>query len=209
MIPNGTDFRSLPERWLKRWLDRKFVVAYKLISYTNRAEIRMFIGMSNRPSFNAAWAASLRIYDPANPGATVARVIGGKVAENIAPTGRWTNTCAVRMSYILNQTGIFIPYKPGKTVSGNDKSWYFYYVRDVIAFLQQIWGNPDLVVKYPPANGGNLAGKKGVVLFEVSGWSDAAGHATLWDGTICYDHCYFNEPGVNYTTDQASFWELK
>ncbi|MFH7439501.1 cytoplasmic protein, partial [Pseudomonas syringae pv. tagetis] len=27
-----------------------------------------------------------------------------------------------------------------------------------------------------------------------------------FDGSICYDHCYFIEPGVNYRTDQAIFW---
>lgn len=57
----------------------------------------------SRPSFNAAWAASQRIYDPANPGAKVAKVIGGNVEKNInnpVPAQRWDNTCAVRMSYI-------------------------------------------------------------------------------------------------------------
>jgi hypothetical protein len=64
-------------------------------------------------------------------------------------------------------------------------------------------------VKYPPFGGGPLAGKKGLILFEVKGWNDALGHATLWDGTRCYDHCYFNEPGVNYKTERANFWSLK
>ncbi len=36
-----------------------------------------------RPLFDVAWAASRRIYDPANPGAKVANVIGGMVAYNI------------------------------------------------------------------------------------------------------------------------------
>ncbi|WP_256247097.1 MULTISPECIES: T6SS effector amidase Tae4 family protein [Burkholderia] len=27
-----------------------------------------------------------------------------------------------------------------------------------------------------------MASKKGIVLFEVSGWDDAQGHATLFDG---------------------------
>jgi len=164
---------------------------------------------TKRPSFTVAWAAAQRIYDALDPGAKVASVIGGKVAANIAPAGTWTNTCAVRISYILNESGVSIPYAMGKTVSGADKRWYFHYVRDVIAFLRQQWGKPDLVTAYPPSGGGALAGKNGVVLFEVSGWSDAAGHATLFNGTVCYDHCYFNEPGATYRTDRANFWELK
>ena len=164
---------------------------------------------AKRPLFRAAWEASQRVYDSADPGAKVAAIVGGKVAANIAPTGKWTNTCAVRISYILNQTGTLVPYGAGKTVSGADKRWYFYYVRDVIAFLRKTWGEPDLVIAYPPSGGGDLAKKQGLVLFEVAGWSDAAGHATLWDGLSCYDHCYFNEPGARYRTDRANFWALK
>ena len=166
-----------------------------------------------RPLFDIAWAASRRIYDPANPNpaAKVAEVIGGMVAKNITTPSRyrWENTCAVRMSYILNHSSVFVPYIPGKTVSGADKRWYFHRVVDVIDFLTQRWGKPDLIVPYPPSGGGQLAGRKGVILFDVSGWDRARGHATLWNGNLCYDHCYFNEPGVTYTTDRANFWSLK
>ena len=53
-----------------------------------------------------------------------------------------------------------------------------------------------------------LSGRQGVILFEVAGWSDAEGHATLFDGKKCYDHCYFNEPEAHYHTQQAHFWSL-
>jgi len=69
-----------------------------------------------RPSFTAAWAASQRIYDPVNSGAKVAKMIGGNVATNINnpdPKQQWLNTCAVRMSYILNQSGLRIPHPEG------------------------------------------------------------------------------------------------
>ena len=152
------------------------------------------------------WAASQRIYDPAHPEARVAQLLGGKVAFNINTPGNraWKNTCAVRMSYMLNAAGVYIPYLKGKTVSGADKRWYFHYVKDVITFLRQRWGEPDLVAAYP--NGTELVGKRGVILFEVNGWNDAAGHASLWNGTQCYDHCYFNAPGASYTTNRANFW---
>ena len=197
-----------------------------------------------RPLFDIAWAASRRIYDPANPGTKVAEVIGGNVAINIVSSKKpWKNTCAVRMSYILNQSSVLVPYIPGQTVSGADKRWYFHRIDDVIGFLTQRWGKPDLIVPYPPHGGGDqLVGKKGVVLFEVSGchestdnipgrdvisglpygafivrgvdthrhgcWVDARGHATLWNGTTCYDHCFFNESGAAYRTDRANFWSL-
>ena len=164
-----------------------------------------------RPSFSAAWAASMRIYDPSNSGVKVAQTIGGNVAKNINnpdPKQRWSNTCAVRISYILNYSGMPIPYIPGQTVSGADKRWYFFRVRDVIVFLKQRWGKPDSNIHYPPSGGGPLAAKHGLILFEVTGWADASGHATLWNGKSCYDHCYFNEPGTNYRTETANFWSL-
>lgn len=153
----------------------------------------------------------MRIYDPVNPGTKVAKVIGGNVAKNINnpdPNQRWSNTCAVRMSYILNQAGISIPRIPGQTVSGAQKRWYFFRVKDLITFVKQRWGKPDSILTYPPSGGGSLTAQKGLILFEVSGWADAAGHATLWNGSNCYDHCYFNEPGVRYRTDKANFWSL-
>jgi hypothetical protein len=157
-----------------------------------------------------AWAASRQIYDPVNPKAKVAKVIGGNVARNInmPPPYTWENTCAVRMSYILNRSGMAIPYVAEKTVSGLDKRWYFYRVKALIEFLIQRWGKPDLVVTYPPAGGGPLNSRRGIILFEISGWGDAGGHATLWDGNLCYDHCYFNEPETIYRTSRANFWSL-
>ena len=117
------------------------------------------------------------------------------------------NTCAVRLSYILNQAGMHIPHISGQTESGADKRWYFYRVINLITFLKQRWGDAE-IVKYPPSGGGTLAGKKGIIIFEVAGWREAEGHATLFNGSTCYDHCYFNEPGANYYTDQANFWSL-
>lgn len=164
-----------------------------------------------RPSFDTAWAASQRIYDPMNSGTRVAKVIGGNVKKNIdnpAPAQRWENTCAVRMSYILSQAGMRMPSIRGQTVSGADGRQYFFRVRDLIGFLTQQWGTAE-VVKYPASGSGALAGKKGVILFEVSGWSNAQGHATLFNGFSCYDHCYFNEPEAKYRTNRANFWSLR
>jgi len=103
---------------------------------------------------------------------------------------------------------VIIPATAGKTKKGGDHRNYFYRVKDVISFLNLKWG-PLEAVAYPPAGGGTLSGKKGIVLFEVHGWSDASGHATLFDGTTCYDHCYFNELGVTDRTSHANFRVLK
>lgn len=163
-----------------------------------------------RPAFNVAWAASQRIISPINQSQKVATLIGGTVAKNIALTSPlgWKNTCAIRMSYILNHSGMPIPRIMGKTVSGADKKWYFYRVRDLIDFLTQRWGQADLVLPFPVSRNEEMNSKRGVILFEVSGWQDASGHASLWDGSQCYDHCYFNQDGASYQTRRASFWSL-
>jgi hypothetical protein len=63
-------------------------------------------------------------------------------------------------------------------------------------------------IRAPVAAVDRCAGSARLVLFEVSGWGDAAGHAPLFNGSACYDHCYFNETGVTYRTTKANFWAL-
>lgn len=168
--------------------------------------------MNVRPDFNLAWTASRKVYDPTNPRLKVANVIGGKVAFNIISVQeklRWNNTCAVRMSYILNQSGMKIPKTGSKTVSGKLGDWYFYRVKDLIAFLIAQWENPDKKIINPQIGDAHIQNLKGIILFEVDGWNDATGHATLWDGTgVCYDHCYFNYPLAVHNTKALNFWEL-
>lgn len=46
--------------------------------------------------------------------------------------------------------------------------------------MRETFGEPK---KYTPAEYKiKLSGKKGIIVFEVSGWDDATGHADLWDG---------------------------
>ncbi|WP_226702028.1 T6SS effector amidase Tae4 family protein [Microbulbifer elongatus] len=45
--------------------------------------------------------------------------------------------------------------------------------------------------------------KKGILVFEVDQWSDASGHATVWNGNACSDKCYFP------ISKKAYLWELK
>ncbi|MCL2897379.1 type VI secretion system amidase effector protein Tae4 [Brenneria tiliae] len=167
--------------------------------------------MGIRPGFIAAWTAAKQIYDPNDPIGKVKDTIGGTVKRNFeipVRDGGWENSCAVRMSYVLNYTGHPIPRIGSKTVSGADRKWYFYRVKDVIEYLNNVWGNADLIINYPQLPVEQLKNKNGLILFEVSGWGDANGHATFWNGSLCSDHCYFNDTNANYTTNKANFWEL-
>ena len=115
--------------------------------------------------------------------------------------GFFKNACAIRMSYVLNQAGISIPQMSGKTVSGSDSSQYLYKVKDLVEFMRQRLGSPDFVFTNPRL--GDFGESKGFLIFEVSGWSDATGHATLWDGAACSDRCYFSQ------SQKAHMWKLQ
>ena len=157
-----------------------------------------------RPLFQIMWQHFIVIYDDGSV-SSVGKKIGGKVQENIElgvkdPKAGFTNACGIRMSYSLNNSGVNIPRGIWKTVSGGDKRQYIYRVADLIKFLTQTFGKPDKTVKNPTPS--DFAGMKGILLFGVQ-WSDATGHATLWNGDSCSDHCHFP------VAVEASIWLLK
>lgn len=105
------------------------------------------------------------------------------------------------MSYVLNKCGVRVPSIGGKTVSGSDGAQYMFRVKDLISFLSESFGLPDKIVSAPTPE--VLVGVKGIVVFEVSGWLDASGHATLWNGVGCSDSCYFQNAHA------LKYWELQ
>lgn len=160
--------------------------------------------MELRPSFSTMWANFSTIYGDGTV-TSVGTKIGGKVGENIElgikdPTQGFTNACAIRMSYALNYSKLPINRGVWNTVSGEDKKWYIYRVKDLLIFLTQSFGQPDKTVKNPKPT--DFSGLKGILVFKVT-WADASGHATLWDGIACSDHCYFPQ------ATEASLWKLK
>jgi hypothetical protein len=131
--------------------------------------------------------------------------IGGKVGDNIElgkrdPLAGFTNACAIRMSYSLNYSGAPVVRGAWATVSGADKNWYLFRVRDLLPYLTNTFGKADKTVKKPKES--DFANMKGILVFSVP-FADATGHATLWDGHTCSDHCYFPR------ATEASIWILK
>ncbi len=153
-----------------------------------------------RPQFTQTWALFQTIHGDGTL-ATVGNQIGGKVKANI-DAHIFTNACALRMSYVLNRAGLPIPRLEGETVSGGDHYQYFFRLMDLAAFLRHSLGKPDGILMGPSAGGLGLMEKRGILLFEVAIWGDASGHATLWDGVTCSDHCYFLE------AKRLLFWAL-
>jgi Type VI secretion system (T6SS), amidase effector protein 4 len=158
----------------------------------------------------------------------------------------YANTCAARMSYALNRSGLRLPTAPnGGSLKGDDGYNYWLRVAQLREKLKQHFGAADKQLIHQKvgkiltqsdmnsrvqSSRGFIAGlgsMKGIVVFEVSGWSDASGHFTLWDGqNLKYvgpgehnnpssSEYYFWLTRVNAAneiivqTNKVLFWELK
>ncbi|MEO7495964.1 MAG: T6SS effector amidase Tae4 family protein [Massilia sp.] len=134
--------------------------------------------------------------------------IGGRFVK-LYEQAAYQNTCAVRMSYGLNKSGIRLDRNPnaGGSVQGGDGLWYWIRVKDLKAELSRRFKGADAELSLtviPPALYDDsaemsrlykarvqeakafldttLGARSGIMAFEVSGWGDASGHFTLWDG---------------------------
>lgn len=160
----------------------------------------------NKPMFSAAWNRFSEVNISVE---SVGKLLGGKVETNIS-SGIFENACPIRMSYVLNYTGVPIPSNNRyATVSGKDQKRYMYRVNDMIDFLVDTFGKPDLTTPSPQPTAFN--GKQGIIVFQGNGWSNARGHVTLWNGNICSDACHFlgSAENGNFVPTMASLWTLK
>lgn len=159
--------------------------------------------------------------------------IGGQVyKERLRSPKNYANACALRVSYALNLSGMRIPPKisvlPVTEKGGNrilrggneyvvkgDSYYYIYSVENMITFLEYVWGKPEVSFNVPKGVSQTSAlknmKKKGIIIFYISGYSDATGHATIWDGEMCLDGTTYYEPSTHpaQTLTYIKFWELK
>ncbi len=98
-----------------------------------------------RPFFGVAW---MKFSEVNLPVPDVGAKIGGRVDQNIK-SGIFQNACPIRMSYVLNYTGVPIPQNPYATASGSDGKWYRYRVNDMVTFLETTFGKPEKMAKSP------------------------------------------------------------
>ncbi|WP_370525643.1 T6SS effector amidase Tae4 family protein [Agarivorans sp. Alg241-V36] len=66
-------------------------------------------------------------------------------------------------------------------------------------YLTEKYGKPETFL--PSEYDAALSGRKGIIIFEVHGWSDATGHADLWNGKECVYQ------GYGDASHKISFWE--
>lgn len=161
-----------------------------------------------RPAFNTAWSTFMAVRRPVKE---VGKLIGGKVQQNIdMPVGGFENACPIRMSYVLNKTGFPIPRSASYAmVSGADRMQYIYRVRDMMRYLEDTFGAPDKQVASPRPD--HFKDMKGIVVIKGSGWGNASGHVTLWDGTLCADSCHLLGDPANgsFVPESGAIWVLQ
>lgn len=133
------------------------------------------------------------IFDPIS----VKRRIGGELTE------AWlgANTCVMRVCRSLNYAGKEFQIKAGNqmaVVKGADKLLYGYRVAEFKKYLNKIYGTAFITRKSDKnISDEDFRGTKGIIGFDVLGWSDATGHFSLWDGSkVLFEgsHHYFSLP---------------
>ncbi|MFP4835171.1 T6SS effector amidase Tae4 family protein [Cronobacter dublinensis] len=93
--------------------------------------------------------------------------------------------------------------------------YYIYSVSDLVTALEFFWGKADksIAVVRGASQLQNLMSmnKKGIIVFYISGFSDATGHVTIWDGDSCLDGSTYYEPDLHpkQILTYIKFWELK
>jgi hypothetical protein len=111
--------------------------------------------------------------------------IGGGLPELfLSNPNSWENSCAIRMSRALNYSGVKLKKAPssGGNIKGDDGFNYWIRVKDLQKFLIDFLPKPSLDKVGGLGAVNDFIGKKGIVVFDVSGWGNATGHFTLWDG---------------------------
>ena len=166
---------------------------------------------SKRPSFVRAWSAFQEVNVPVKE---VGEKIGGYVKINIdipEEQGGFANACPIRMSYVLNSSGIPIPRSDSyKSVSGADGHQYIYRVPDFIKHMISTFGKPDVEVHRRPFRK-DFEEYKGILIVRGSGWGNASGHITIWNGITCSDSCHlgYDPDNGTFNPNYAALWILK
>lgn len=136
------------------------------------------------------------------------QMIGGRF-KNAHRLPAYQNTCAVRMSYALNRSGLKLGVAPSNDGSIPAPDGYLYWIRvsDLKPYLVKQFKGADEELKLPPIPASlksdraamttqfkkrvaqaqawldeKLVNRRGIVVFDVTGWVGATGHFTLWDG---------------------------
>ncbi len=153
----------------------------------------------------------------------VKRMVGGAIDDTKLPLkqqwlgGESGDTCTIRMSRAFNRSNVPIPKNfPGfRTARGGDGFNYGFAVQELHRWMLSHFDKPDIYVR-APVNRDAFAGKKGIIVFDISKFgmnpdhlTRALGHADLWDGRTFYDEIDgTSRPSRDFFTiaDAVSLW---
>jgi hypothetical protein len=150
-----------------------------------------------------SWADMLKNY-PATAITTKAlydEIGGGLPASLVKDPESWENSCSIRMSKALNYSNAKLPKAPSKggTIKGKDGNNYWIRVKDLKKYLVEKLKEPDVEEAGAPGIVDKFKNKKGIIVFDVTGWYNASGHFTIWDGVdlkyVGADTPEHNDPG--------------
>lgn len=137
------------------------------------------------------------------------KVVGGGVLA------KWiSNTCVVRVSRAMNYAGHPIPsgFPNLTTVRGADGMRYALRVEEMRRYLTHVYGPANVAEtrkeprdEIPEA----MKGQLGIIVFLVTGWSDATGHIDLWNGEDPRHGAYFHKASQIFLWNVATSGEAK
>lgn len=139
--------------------------------------------------------------------------IGGQILtlhNDIIATGKEMNTCAVRLSYALNYSGITIPNAPN-TKLGADGKYYFTFASHLNSWMRETFGT-NATTGIGPLNNSHynftkqqildnplvLNGLQGIFSMTSTNLNWSSGHCDLlFNNSTCLNNCHFEGP-INY-----------
>ncbi len=145
--------------------------------------------MKKLPSFE-----TLLAHFPAVDAPQVKALVGGDVNADYI-----TNTCVVRVSRSLNYAGDPISARARDlwTLKGGDGKRYALRVKEFHRYMLENYGKPTISASPGKGAAGvsrlKFFGTRGIMMFDVRGWSDATGHFDLWNGLWMVYHGYFEK----------------
>lgn len=173
---------------------------------------------ARRPRFSTLWKAYAEVGH--KDSVSVYQLVGGQVeAHRAEKPAAYTNACALRLNRAFNYGGYKIPKgdivkeTPIYRLRGRDDLPYIMTVEGFFEFLKHNWKKPDYEVR--PNNLAYINDKQGVLIMVISGWGNATGHATLWNGKMTGDGSdYHRLDSLEYKDPRVRlvaiyFWELK
>ena len=158
------------------------------------------------PSFEELWKN--------HPGGITPNEAYSRIGRPDAPGWGAGNACTIRMCMAFFGAGAPMVPAPGWHPLFRGRGTYqgvpmILTVEQFDKAMRNTYGAPTITIQGSDGAAAMkaLAGKKGVIQFHITGWSDATGHFDLWNGSECKQECWWetNDPRVKLTG--VDLWE--